>query len=123
MSFNRNNNNSRDKHKRSSYSFKINDGSPICWGWRLTKQGMQTLYARPYSKTKKSQGSSGAEFLNLFVELKTDGVPTIKTSGLFNLSTNRLFIPEFNLLGTPNGGGQTKSGKYVKGAFYKPRNK
>jgi|GEM_PF-2634524 len=115
---NNNFNNNQNKPKGSGYEFKMtDDGLPICWGWRKTRNGVQSMYARPYDKTQWHESKQGNEFANLFVTLKIDGMPIIKTSGLFNKTTKKLVIDEYSLLGTPNGGGQTKSGKYSKGSL------
>ncbi len=117
---NNNNNNSNNgaKVKKSGFSVMMKEGVPICSGWRKTKMGLQKLYARPYNGSKEVTSDSGKTWINLFVTLTTD-VGVVKTSGMFNMGNNKLYIKEMNLIGTTNGGGQTSSGKYSKGYFGK----
>jgi len=113
---NNNNNNQGQKAKKSGYSVMVKEGSPICSGWRKTKMGIQKLYARPYKNTQEVTSDSGKRWMNLFVTLTSDfGV--IQTSGMYNMDNQKLYIKDHNLIGSPNGGGQTASGKYSKGYF------
>lgn len=108
--------------KKSGYSVTMKDDKdlgkvPVCSGWRKTRFGLQRLYARPYKNSKTWKGAKGDEHMNLFVTLTTDGMPEIKTVGTFHFKTNTITIDSQNLVGSPNGGGRTRSGRNVRGYF------
>ena len=109
----------RPMYKKSSYKCKqLADGAYVCSGFLKNKAGLWKLYARPYKGTHESTSKNGNKFLNLFVTLtNTTTFEERKTSGLLNLTNKKLIMKDLNLLGTPNGGGQTSSGKSVQGSI------
>lgn len=109
----------RPMFKKSSYKCKqLADGAYVCSGFLKNKAGLWKLYARPYKGTNESTSKNGNKFLNLFVTLtNTTTFEERKTSGLLNLTNKKLIMKDLNLLGTPNGGGQTRSGKNVQGSI------
>lgn len=82
--------------------------TPIISAWKSQKNGLLSLYARPYKGTRLSVSKSGKEWLNLFVTITNKQTQQItKCSGLFDLQRQRLYLPEFNLIcnpKAPNGG-------------------
>lgn len=95
--------------KRSGCKRTDKDGTVILSGWKASRQGLLSVYARPYSGTKEHVGAQrGKHYLNYFVTIvnKNTGHET-KTSGLFCMETGKLHIPQLNWVmnpSAPNGG-------------------
>lgn len=112
--------------KKSGFGFKAVDrkglSTFVCWGWKKNRNGIIKIYAQPYSKTKKVKSKANNVFHNLMVKVTntSTGQQNI-VSGMFNETTRKLTIPELGWVGSPNGGGQTASGKLSKGTLTKIR--
>jgi hypothetical protein len=122
---NGNNNNQRPQYKKSGFQMKAStnddyEGMMIGYGWRKTKDGIQKIYAVPFNSknggSRIKEGKNGDRYCSVFVTLTTD-TNQHKCYGLMNLTKKTVWVNDFGLLGTCNGGGQTKSGKFSKGFF------
>ncbi|MGC3977843.1 MAG: hypothetical protein QM751_06155 [Paludibacteraceae bacterium] len=92
--------------------------TPIVTGWKTSKNGMLSLYARPYKGTKLSTSKNGKEWLNLFVTV-TNRRTMQKTnmSGLFNLANQKLYIKEYNLIANPRANRGGYFGKHISKTY------
>lgn len=103
-------------------------GHTIVNAWKVTKNGILTAKVAPYSGTKEqglktvlSNGSSGntpKEYQKMICTItnKTMGTSQIYPV-LMNLQTKVIVIQDLGMCITPNGSGQTRSGKRVTGYF------
>lgn len=91
--------------KRSGCRVVERDGKVFVSAWRKNSKGFYSLYARPYSKTKEVQSGRGTTWLNLFVTIvNRDTMQVVKTSGMYDVEKQRLYIKEFNLIASARGG-------------------
>jgi len=99
----------RVQKKHSGCKTKVVDGTVIVHGWNYSKsRGMMSFYARPYKGTREIKSASGRIWYNYFVTITCNKtLQTIKTSGLFDEKTNRVYIKDLNFVMSPsarNGG-------------------
>lgn len=95
--------------KRSGARITFKDETtPIISAWKKDRFGFHVLYARPYSKTKRTKSKSEKRWLNLFVTITNRStMQETKCSGMFDLDRQRLYISDLNLIvnpKAPNGG-------------------
>lgn len=108
------NNYQRPKKHSGCGSKSLPDGGVVIFGWRLAGRDMIKLYARPYKGTKVSTSKSGKRWANLFVTLTNQRtMQTIKTSGLYNLDSGKLYISELNLIANPKAPNGGYFGKHI----------
>lgn len=106
-----NNRNQGQPQKKHSGCRKGQDkkGNPYLIGWNASKtRGMISFIASPYSGTKEIKSKSGKTWQNWFVKITFKATGDIKNySGMYNVSNNKLYIKDLNLVanpGAPNGG-------------------
>lgn len=117
-----NNQNQQQQYKKTGFKVTqvVNNGVTtfIGSGWKKTRNGLLSIYARPYKKTKVSISHKGHRHHNLFVEITNTTTGQVqKHSGMFNETTKYLIIEKIGWLCTPNGSGVTRSGKRVTGTI------
>ncbi len=97
----------RPYKKRSGCRVKImeKDGNPVVSAWKKGQSGFLSLYARCYKKSQIREFKDGRKYINLFVTITNkDTLQVTNTSGLFHFDTQKLYIPDLNLIANPRGG-------------------
>lgn len=127
-----NNNNSTPAKKSGATYSKINkgnfEGEIIINAWRKTKFGLMTCTVSPYNgkgnkgkelvtSTNRNTGEI-KEYIKMIAVVKNTSLGTSQLYPvLMNLKTKVIVLQELSLCITPNGRGQTASGKMVTGYF------
>jgi hypothetical protein len=116
-----NNQSQNQQYKKSGmtlHKFTEKHGYPIISAWRKTKNGIMSIYARPYVKSKWWKGEkSGKTSCNLMVTVRVANEKTFNTTGFYQKESGKLTLPDLGLVASPNGYGRTRNGKTVKGFF------
>jgi hypothetical protein len=81
----------------------VGDGVTVVSGWNYSRsRGMITAYARPYKGTKFVDSGRGKQWANYFVTItNTRTMQVTKTSGMFDVDTNRVYIKDLNMVMSP----------------------
>lgn len=123
-SYNGSNNQQRFKKSGAKYS-KISQGkykgSTIVNAWNKSRsRGLITAVVAPYKGSKKYTTDKGKEYQTMIAKIlySNSGVEKIIPCSM-NVQTKVIVLSEIGMVITPNGSGQTKSGKNVKGYFGK----
>lgn len=96
---------------------------PAIHAWRMTKFGMQVAKAFPFNADVIHKGEHH-EFVTYMVEISNANMGTSqKYPCVMRLDTRKIFIEELGLVISPNGSGQTQTGKTVTGYFGRKKNR
>ena len=92
----------------------VGDGVTVVYGWNYSRsRGLIVAYARPYNKTVGSVSKTGKKWMNYFVTVTNRRTNQItKTSGMFDVSNNRVYLKELNLVMSP---GKNYFGRHLGG--------
>lgn len=115
---------SQPRYKKSGVTYStINaeksdyKGYPIINAWYKNRHGLTKISVTPYNKSPEIVTSEkGHEYMKMIAEFVYPMGHKEITACLYSEKTRKVFIKDKNMLITPNGGGHTRSGKYVKGA-------
>lgn len=97
---------------------------PAIHAWRLTKFGVQVAKAFPFNAGTTHVSDTGRESVTYMVEISNEAMGTSqKYPCIMSLDTRKIFIEELGLVISPNGSGQTRTGKHVTGYFGRKKNR
>ncbi len=120
---NGNNGGNRQQFKKSGVTYTTMrkgkmEGLIAVNAWRKTQHGLMSASAFPVDGVIHVGRESGHEFMRYVVDVTNSSAGTKSTYWcLMRLDTKKIVIKELSLVISPNGSGQTASGKQVKGFF------
>lgn len=109
------------RYKKSGAKYSIiKNGNfnsyPIVNAWMSTRQGLVKITVAPYKGTHETKSNNGNTFMNMIASIQVGFNPPQLVPCLYNMTNKKIVLSNVGLLITPNGGGQTRSGKRVTGS-------
>lgn len=103
--------------KKSGCTYVQKKDKEYMSGWNKSKAGLMSFIASPrLDSSKRKTGSSDWE--NWFVKITMPDRTIVKTNGLFQVTTNKLFLKDLQMVANPKApSGTTRSGRRVSGYF------
>jgi hypothetical protein len=116
---NRNYNQKPSKKSGCKITARKDDGEMLIRGWKVDKtNGMRSFLAAPYSKTKTITSKTGRQWENWMVKVQPNGGKPFIVSGLFDVMTKKVIIPELQYVMNPN----APNGGYI-GPYFRRNNR